>query len=770
MTGPELFQTEPESDPHAKYAVVAVERGLDRLGDRAADGLTYRVGDDPVEPGDRVEVPLGRGGTPTAGVVVATGDAQLLNGFDPRKVKPLSKRLGAGLPRELLELARWLSRYYVCPLGMVLASMTPAAVRKGVGKRTEVVLTPAQAPATDDLTPSAKRAWAALSTLSPTPYPATARRLADLIGDKTIGAINRLKRAGLLEEQEREVVRVSTPLVRAETEHSDRPTPTPAQREIIEGIAGSLGSFGVELLRGVTGSGKTEVYLRLIERVLESGGSALVLVPEISLTPQTAGRFEARFGTNRVAVMHSGLTASQRHAEWERARTGAARLVVGARSAVFAPLSELGLIVVDEEHDTSYKQDQLPRYHARDVAIKRAQLCGARVVLGSATPSLESWHNAVMHRFRLSELTERVGGGSLPPVELIDLAQERKRGMSREASIGPTLTNALMHTLSGNGQALLLLNRRGFASHLCCPDRTCGWTLRCDHCEAAMVLHKRHGRAKLLRCHHCTAEQRRPDRCPRCGKTPIPLGTGTQRAEEQLAPIVDASGLDPESAMIRVDADTMQRAADYFDALGRFASGEARVLLGTQMIAKGLDFPGVELVGVLSGDTALAVPDFRAEERTFQLISQVAGRAGRAGRPARVLVQTAEPSAPVLQAASRHDYLTFASRELATRKAAHLPPEMRMVRIVCRHHDRERAERTAKDTAAALRDAASPEIRVDGPFACPIERIADKWRFAVDLTAHSAAQAQGPLRALRASGLLKSDANTAVDVDPVALL
>jgi len=764
----ELFQTDTPGD--ASYAVVAVERGLDRLGDRAAEGLTYRVEGDPVIPGDRVEAPLGRGGTPTGGVVLAVGGAELLAGLSPSRVKPLLRRLGPGLPEDLIELARWISRYYVCPLGMVLASMTPAAVRRGVGKRTECVLELAEPAPDTKLAPSAAKAFERIRALDNDVFPLTARDLADRIDEKNVGPINRLVRAGVLVERKRDTVRVATPFNRIAASTAEPPTPTAAQAEIVEGIAADLGNFGVDLLRGVTGSGKTEVYLRLIGRVLERGQSALVLVPEISLTPQTAGRFAARYSDAGVAVMHSGLTATQRHAEWERARTGEARLVIGARSAVFAPVRDLGLIVVDEEHDGSYKQDQLPRYHARDVAIKRAQLAGARVLLGSATPSIESWHNAVAGKFRLSELTERVGGGALPPVTLVDLGAERKLGMPREAPVGPTLAGALKDTLAGDGQAVLLLNRRGFASHLCCPDRTCGWTLRCNHCEAAMVLHRRRGRLKLLRCHHCTAEQRRPDACPRCGKTPIPLGAGTQRAEDELAPIVEACGLDPAEALLRIDADTMNRATDYFDALGRFERGEARVLLGTQMIAKGLDFPNVELVGVLSGDTALALPDFRAEERTFQLVSQVAGRTGRAGRTAKVLVQTADPSAFVLRAAAKHDYLAFADRELKTRTAAELPPATRMVRIVCRHGDAMKAEAAARELAEALIGASDPSVRVDGPMACPIERIADKWRFAVDLTGPTPGSLQAPMAALRASGLLKSDAATAVDVDPIALL
>ncbi|MFN9970007.1 MAG: primosomal protein N', partial [Phycisphaerae bacterium] len=370
-------------------------------------------------------------------------------------------------------------------------------------------------------------------------------------------------------------------------------------------------------------------------------------------------RFLERFADRGVAVLHSGLTAAQRNKEWTRVATGVARVVVGARSALFVPVGALGLVIVDEEHDSSYKQDQLPRYHARDAAIKRAQLEGCPIVLGSGTPSLESWHNAAGGKYTLWKLLNRVGGGSLPAVRIVDIVEERlaarKQGLG-DVSLGPTLRRELHETLRVGASAILLLNRRGYATYVgCAGGATCGWSLFCDRCDAKMIMHRdRTLRAgELVRCHHCLSESVLPAKCPRCSRGIVRLGAGTQRVEEEVASLLSSVGVDP-AALVRVDRDTMKTASDYFGALESFAKGKTRVLLGTQMIAKGLDFPGVRLVGVVSADTGLFIPDFRADERTFQLLSQVAGRAGRANAAGPVIVQTSDPTNRAILAASRH--------------------------------------------------------------------------------------------------------------------
>jgi primosomal protein N' (replication factor Y) len=762
-----------------RYVRVAIERGIE-----AGDGLTYRA-PPTVDVGQRVEVPLGRSNKRASGIVVRVGDEELLEGFAAAKVKRILKVGSSRLPAPLVELARWMAEYYICPLGMVLSTMLPAAVKKGVGLASTVeveVVGFDEAAATIEktrLTPALKTVWTEVSGLG-LAGPLPPRELASRIGARTLGPVNRLLALGLLRPVERSVVRTRSPMwaLRPVESHPASPEPTVAQQNIIEGIAASLGSFSVHLLRGVTGSGKTEVYLRVLERAVAAGRTGLVLVPEIALTPQTAGRFIDRFSrAGEVAVLHSGLSAAERHRQWALAASGKAVVAVGARSAVFAPIPRLGLIIVDEEHASDYKQDQLPRYHARDVAIKRGQIEGVPLVLGSATPSLESWANAAAARYRLWELTERVGGGRLPRVEIVDLAAER-RVLAQEGAVDPRhlspigrrLESALRKTLSGGRQAILLLNRRGYSSYVSCPSSQCGWVMNCQYCDAAMVLHRPpSGSApEHLRCHHCLAEQQVPRQCPVCGRKTITLGAGTQRLEEDLAGRL--GDLVPAGAMVRVDSDTMRTARDYFEVLARFGAGEIRLLLGTQMIAKGLDFPNVSLVGVINADTALSIPDFRAAERTFQLVSQVAGRTGRSAEPGLVIVQTLSPHEPAIRFAAAHDYVSFAGHETEIRARSGLPPARRMARLVVRDPDAQAARLRAEDLGKLLRQSLIPGSRVIGPAPCPVSRIAGQFRFGIELVSATAPDQHAALSRLRAAGVLKSDAHTAVDVDPVATM
>jgi len=792
-----LFQPDLPDPAQATYVRVAVERGMDRVGDGAPE-LTYRL-DPPLdaELGQRVEVPLGRGDRRTPGIVVARGGAELLEGLDPDRVKAVTHATQARLPESLLDLARWMANYYVAPLGMVLATMMPAAVKRQTGARTREMLTrvPADRERTileeTKLSPTAADAWEKLQSIERDAFPIEPGTLVTRLELPSVAPINRLVRAGLLETVERRVI-VTPPAVwsryRVESAGTAKPDiiPTRAQQAIIDAVDtdAEAGRFAVHLIRGITGSGKTEVYLRAIERVLAREQAAIVLVPEIALTPQTAGRFLDRFARPGVAVLHSGLTASERNRQWALAASGDARVVVGARSAVFAPVRRLGLIVVDEEHDTSYKQDQAPRYHGRDVAIKRAHIEGCPIVLGSATPALESWANATSPRprYRLWELEERVGGGALPSVEIADMTRELRatrqagaRGRLEPPLLGHSLRSALAETLAADGQAILLLNRRGFASLVACPNSSCGWTMRCEDCDANMVVHvgEQLPVGRLLRCHHCLAETLVPARCPLCSRPATSLGMGTQRAEREIETEFGPGTPHPlvlGETFLRLDSDSMRKAEDYFAALARFAKGEVKVLLGTQMIAKGLDYPNVRLVGVISADTGLAIPDFRAWERTFQLISQVAGRAGRGSDPGRVIVQTFQPNAPVIRHAAAHDYRAFAEAELDDRRRAGWPPARRMARLVTRDEDHDRASGAAEHLAEALRDEADDRVEIIGPAPCVISRISGHHRFEIQLLAPSPASLHKPLAALRARGLVKSDARTAIDVDPVSLL
>lgn len=777
-------------DEAAFYVSVAVERGIDRVGEGTE--LLYAVPRKMSEPapivGERVDVPLGR--KSVAGIVIAVGGRELLGELDPIKVRPITARTGAGLTGRLVELAKWMSAYYVCPLGMTLATMMPAAVKKDVGRREQKVLAMAdldearRAEIAALVGKPARELWERLVAEDALAMPLPPLELKGLLGERTMRSINRLIVAGLIVEQTREVIRAAEMMPQgANTFGSAKViSPTADQQRVIDGIRPSVesGRFGVHLLYGVTGSGKTEVYLRLIRAMLDASAdrSAIVLVPEIALTPQTSERFLERFADRGVAVLHSGLTAAQRNKEWTRVATGVARVVVGARSALFAPVGALGLVIVDEEHDSSYKQDQLPRYHARDAAIKRAQLEGCPIVLGSGTPSLESWHNAAGGKYTLWKLLNRVGGGSLPAVRIVDIVEERlaarKQGLG-DVSLGPTLRRELHETLRVGASAILLLNRRGYATYVgCAGGATCGWSLFCDRCDAKMIMHRdRTLRAgELVRCHHCLSESVLPAKCPRCSRGIVRLGAGTQRVEEEVASLLSSVGVDP-AALVRVDRDTMKTASDYFGALESFAKGKTRVLLGTQMIAKGLDFPGVRLVGVVSADTGLFIPDFRADERTFQLLSQVAGRAGRANAAGTVIVQTSDPTNRAILAASRHAFESFAAEELAMRKMASLPPFSRFARVVCRDEKAEAVQKRCADIVRFLRETAASErgeLRVDGPLVPAIPRVADQHRLSIEMHAAKAGSVQAALAAARDAGLLKSDAKTAIDVDPVSIL
>ncbi|MHA7812967.1 MAG: replication restart helicase PriA [Phycisphaerales bacterium] len=773
--------TESHEEPPAfdRYARVAVERGIDRM-----DGLTYGA-ELEVCLGQHVRVPVGRGNTPTGGYVIEVGGEELLDGYDPRKVKAIIDYSKATLPEPLIELARWMSVYYMCPLGMVLASVVPAAVKADTGRKRTAAVELGTKPTEgqiSELSKGAKRAWTAIEGLPADSFPLPPRLLASRIGEKSVASINRLIAAGLLRNTQIESIRAPKLFDVLDAGDSGTHELTPSQRAVFDGITGSLGSFSANLLHGITGSGKTEVYINLVRQVLERGERALILVPEIALTPQTGGRFVQAFRDAGVAVLHSGLTKSARNQQWSLAASGDARVVIGARSAIFAPLTELGIIIVDEEHDSSYKQDQLPRYNARDVAVKRAHIESCPVVLGSATPSLESWQNAKAGRYTLWSMPERAGSGALPRVQVVNmaLAEERMKapkafGPNVDFSIGRTLANCLSETIRNGQQAILLLNRRGFASVVVSSDRASGWKLECDQCDTTMVVHKgsvrRSGGKRFVRCHHCLSEQLIPKACPISGKPLVELGVGTQRVEDEIAfRFGESLGLVAGENYERVDADTMNKASDYFGVLDRFRSGALKLLLGTQMIAKGLDFPNVSLVGVLSADTAMHLPDFRAEERTYQLVSQVAGRAGRGSTPGRVVVQTLNPHASSITRAARHDFAGFATDELGARYQAGLPPFVRMVRIVVRDEQHAACETRAREIVDLLRAHGDARVHINGPMPCSITRIANFYRFEIELMCPSPKPMQDAMQAVRAKGLLKSDSRVAIDVDPIWLM
>ena len=549
----------------------------------------------------------------------------------------------------------------------------------------------------------------------------------------------------------------------------------PAQREALEALVCALDAepYQCFLLHGVTGSGKTEVYLQAAAEVLKRGESALLLVPEIGLTPQFLGRFRARFGEREVAVLHSGLTARERFDEWLRIARGEARLVVGPRSAVFAPVRRLGLVVVDEEHDGSYKQDSSLRYNARDVAVVRAMREKAVVVLGSATPSLESLHNAELGRYEKLSLPERVAGRSMPQIELVDLrrfpvADPDEAG----ACLSPPMREALAENLAEGGQAILLLNRRGFATTVLCTS--CGQHFRCSECDLSMTYH---GRRHQVLCHLCGQALPLPEDCPGCSgyKTLNLVGRGTERLEEELL------ALWPQLRVDRMDTDTTRSRASHRRILDRFRRGEVDVLVGTQMVAKGHDFPGVTLVGVLHADSALHMPDFRASERTFQLVSQVAGRAGRGERPGRVLVQTWHPGHHAIRLALDHDFDGFVEREMRLRRGLWYPPYARL----CMFRISAKNERQGTAASRACRDRVEEvartlvtgpgQLRILGPSPAPIYRAKGRFRWQVSVKACDH-QTMGRLLSGLAPALFEvvrtggGDSRLAIDRDPMDLL
>ncbi|RJQ54151.1 MAG: primosomal protein N' [Actinobacteria bacterium] len=530
---------------------------------------------------------------------------------------------------------------------------------------------------------------------------------------------------------------------------------TPAQREALSAIYSSTGHPAF-LLDGVTGSGKTEVYLRSVRRLLDEGKGAIILVPEISLTPQTVSRFIARLGET-VAVMHSGLSAGERYDQWMAVRRGAKRVVVGARSAIFAPVPDLGIIVVDEEHETTYKQDSSPRYHAREVALKRGELCECPVVLGSATPSLESYRRVELGEAVHLRLPGRVRGLPMPRVEVVDMREEFAAG--NMSIFSDRLQQAMGDALEAGKKAILLINRRGFSSFLLCRD--CGYVPKCANCAVSLVYHDR---GRQLRCHHCDATQNALDVCPSCGSVYLRhFGLGTQRVEDE----VREAHLDV--PVIRMDADTTKTKGSHARKLGEFARSASAVLLGTQMVAKGHDFPEVTVVGVVAAETGLGLPDFRAAERTFQLLVQVAGRAGRGDRPGEVIIQTYWPDHYAIKAVAGGEYEEFYEQEMTLRRLLDYPPFVPLVNIGFSGAGLAAVRAAAKAARGLVDDFPEGLVGVLGPAPAPIERLGGKYRYHMALKLHDRNRAKQALRQAlpRLEAHRRKGVNITVDVDPV---
>ncbi|MBI2433312.1 MAG: primosomal protein N' [Candidatus Hydrogenedentes bacterium] len=577
----------------------------------------------------------------------------------------------------------------------------------------------------------------------------------------TAQVLAQLEKKGLIRRVTRELYRAPelSHDGRASAKHALNADQQAAYAEIIAAL--EQRTFQTFLLKGITGSGKTEVYLQAIERALAVGRDAIILVPEISLTPQTVGRFYARFQQN-IAVLHSALSMGERYDEWRRALRGEVRIVVGARSAIFAPLPDVGIIVVDEEHDNSYKQNETPRYHARDVAIMRARDNNAVCLLGSATPSIESYYNTTNGKSKRLELKRRATAASLPEVKIVDMRIETKEA-SGQIILSRVLEEAVRQRVSAGEQVILLLNRRGFSPFVLCPH--CGWVASCENCQVSLTYHS-HG--AVLKCHYCRAQHPRPEVCGECNFNPlIYLGTGTQRAEDYLMRTF------AEARIERMDADTTSSKGAHAKILGRFAAGEIDILIGTQMLAKGHDYPGVTLVGVINADTGLAMPDFRAAENTFQLLTQVAGRAGRGDRPGEVFIQTYRPRHYAIQAAAQQDYAAFYAQEIYFRENASYPPFRRMAHFLLESLDPEAAERNAMLLRRIVREMIEAlhfdGVEVLGPSPSVLRRINKKYRWNLGLLSRSAQRLNTLTRATREgfqTAAKTSKVQLKIDLDP----
>jgi primosomal protein N' (replication factor Y) len=715
------------------------------------------------------------------GFCLGESDGGALGTTKPKRVIDVPDSEPAFRP-DLLAVCRWMSEYYVAPPGLVLRAALPAAL--GASKRLDPAVKARRVLALlrrlpsllerDEVfarSPAQRSLYELLVSLGGR---AAVEQLVERLGCSPSVVQGLLKR-GLARIEMQTVSR--DPFLHRAPPAATPHEPTDAQRHAIEALTAARPGE-VALLHGITGSGKTLVYIELLKRVVrERERTAIVLVPEIALTPQAVDRFRAVFGDD-VAVLHSGLSDGERYDAWLALRSGAKRIAVGARSAVFAPLSNLGAIVVDEEHEASYKQGESPRYHAREVAIVRAREAGAVCVLGSATPSLESWENARAGKYRLLSLPARVGGGALPKVEVVDLRFSAKN--SRLPTLDPRLSTldrqlrnvlseplelALHECLARQEQSILLLNRRGYASFVQCS--ACEWVAACPDCSISLTYHRSPER---LVCHYCRHQETPSDTCPRCGESTLrQRGLGTQQVERLLAERL------PTARIARMDVDTTSGKWAHADILDRVARHEVDVLLGTQMIAKGLDFPNVTLVGVIDADVGINLPDFRASERTFQLISQVAGRAGRGPKGGRVIIQTRAPTHHAVQCAVAHDYVRFVAEELPGRVSPPYPPTVRLANIVLsgavEKATMELAQRAAEWFAHALRNAGGA-IEVVGPAPCPVERIKQRWRWHLLLrTTKSSALTRVAHRFLTSFDVpSRGELRVTFDRDPVALL
>jgi len=691
--------------------------------------------------------------------------------FPVARCKPLAGLVYPfpAMPPDLLRLAKWMSTYYAAPLDGIIETMLPGAVRKAAALKQEKLLAVARELSPEEQAALTKRAPAqarVYAFLRSQPRAVAKALVLDRLA-VSAAAITGLVERGLVREEARRVERIAYDDDHAAGEHvAARPHAlNDEQQAAVDALAVDVkaGGFAVRLLFGVTGSGKTEVYLRAIQETLAAGGGVAFLVPEVALTPQTVARLRSRLEAiapdHRAVVWHSSLSEGERLDGWLALATGEARVVVGARSAVFAPVQNLRLIVVDEEHEPAYKQDETPRYHGRDTAIYRAKLCGAVCLLGSATPSLESWANAEAGKYGLLRLTKRIDDRKLPFIDVVDMRVEamKQRGA---VTLSHRLIDALHDRLSKREQSILFINRRGYSSAMQC--RKCGHAEECPHCSVTMTYHRTD---ETLRCHLCGHQRGAPARCPACASPEIKWrGTGTQRVEEAVRRFL------PKARIERIDTDTMSKKNRFREILSTFRAGRIDILVGTQMIAKGLDFPNVTLVGLVDADLSMHVPDFRANERTFQLLVQVAGRAGRGDRAGEVMVQTFTPEAGAIQFSRHADFVGFAQAELKVRRDFGYPPSRHLLHHLFRGPNPEKLRFYAEQWKKRVEESLKDKVALMGPAAAPIEKIQDEYRWQLWYFCNAPVTGiVAELTRLRAGFEWPDDLIQVLDVDPVNL-
>jgi len=751
-----------------RYVRVIVDRAIHRELDYSVpETLAERVGI-----GSRVRVPF-RDKSALATVVAIPEES------DAKGIRSIEAVIGEApiLSEPLLELARWIGTYYCCPIETVMRSMLPQVIRRAeVGWKKQLFIQPGSRTAEIEIEKLRKRAPRQAELLEAILKLEKPVRAADLLRETSLDnqTLRALVKRGLAELREEAVVRdphgdeqfiATSNLILNEEQ-------TRALSEIMQALDAPESARPL-LLHGVTGSGKTEIYLQAIRAALERGRTAIVLVPEISLTPQTVERFKGRFAEAQddVAVLHSHLSEGERHDEWHKIHSGRARIVIGARSAVFAPLKNLGLIVVDEEHETTYKQEEAPRYHARDVAVVRAKTEKCVVVLGGATPSLESYHNAVTGKYQLVTLTQRVDQNQMPLMRVVDLRQERRKE-KKSAILSEKLSQAIADRLEKREQTILFLNRRGFSTSLLCSN--CGEARNCPNCSVALTFHQHFPQggstspkamSGRLSCHLCGHTAAVPKKCPACGQDAlIYYGFGTEKVESTVAQIF------PKAVVHRMDADSMTRKDAYRETLRNFRSGKIDILVGTQMIAKGLHFPNVTLVGIINADLALHIPDFRAGERTFQLLTQVAGRAGRGETPGEVFVQTYTPFSPSIQFARHHDFAGYFQQELEFRERCDFPPFKHAILITVRSAHEGRAKLSAETLKRRLSESLPKEFILGDATPAPLEKLQGQFRFHILIRGEAIMRLSRLVRETLDKLPFPEDVTVTVDVDPYHLL